>query len=234
MRTTIEKKILVVDDEEEILRLLDRAFSSKGFEVLCSSSALDALVTLQDNPINLIVTDIKMPGMDGLDLIKQVRDVDPHIPIIVITGYGDSDTAISALDRGAFFFISKPFNITTILDAVYKGVRMPRLTDVTPNATQYATHKLEFEIPGDEDNLLKGINLQVAKAVDSMGFPSDFAYRKIPMIIDELVMTGLEMSENGEGSKNLTLHIEIKADKVTVEINGANSAFKKRKLPAAN
>ena len=101
--------ILVVDDEVMVRKQLERLYTQGGFKVLTAASAEEALGYLGGGEIDLVVTDIRLPGMDGIQLIARMKEICPDVPVIAITGYGDIETAVEVLKQGARDFIIKPF-----------------------------------------------------------------------------------------------------------------------------
>ncbi|MBW2624192.1 MAG: sigma-54-dependent Fis family transcriptional regulator, partial [Deltaproteobacteria bacterium] len=115
-----KQPILIVDDDPSILELLERRFTSAGFSVLTASDGFQALDTLKEQDAAAIVADIKMPGMDGMELLKEVRSRKPELPIIFITAYGTIPDAVEFLKAGAVDYIPKPFDGRQLLDKVNK------------------------------------------------------------------------------------------------------------------
>lgn len=101
-------KILIVDDEEIIVRLLSMSLKSDGYETVAAYSGQEGLDVFQAESPDIVVTDIKMPGMDGLELLKKIKEIDPEKEVIIVTGHGDIDSTITALQYGASDFINKP------------------------------------------------------------------------------------------------------------------------------
>jgi len=101
-------KILIVDDEEIIVRLLSMSLRSDGYETVTAYSGEQGLEVFKSEAPDIVVTDIKMPGMDGLELLKKIKELDPEKEVIIVTGHGDIDSTIIALQYGASDFINKP------------------------------------------------------------------------------------------------------------------------------
>jgi DNA-binding NtrC family response regulator len=109
-RTNLRKShVLVVDDEELYRRALERILTRVGHRVLMARDANEALGIVASQPIDLVLCDVKMPGINGLELVRQIRDVEPDLPCIVITGYGSAENSVEALRAGAFWYLEKPF-----------------------------------------------------------------------------------------------------------------------------
>ena len=111
-------KILIVDDETVIREGLKRVLERESYIVETCSSGYTAIEIMQNQEFDLIITDLKMPGMSGIEVLKSVRTLQPHIPVILITGYASIDTAVEAMKNGASDYISKPFAPDILLEKV--------------------------------------------------------------------------------------------------------------------
>jgi DNA-binding NtrC family response regulator len=121
-------RILVVDDEPNMLRLLKTILMDKtGYEVITTNNPLEVSKLLQEGHYDLVVTDLKMPLVDGIDLIGIVKNIDATMPIIVITAYGTIETAEEAIQKGAYDFITKPFRKETILITIKRALEWKRM-----------------------------------------------------------------------------------------------------------
>lgn len=116
------KKLLIVDDEETIRFSLSQAFitSDAEYEVSVASDALEALEKLKKYDFDLVITDIMMPGMDGFELIKKLKQYKPNIPVIVITAYGDEEKEQKSKKLNVVEYIEKPFDIHAIREKVFR------------------------------------------------------------------------------------------------------------------
>ncbi|MBU1571017.1 MAG: response regulator, partial [Proteobacteria bacterium] len=101
-------KILIVDDEELIVRLLSMSLRSDGYQTVSAFSGEQGLEVFRAEAPDIVVTDIKMPGMDGLELLKRIKEINPEKEVIIVTGLSDIDSTITALQYGASDFINKP------------------------------------------------------------------------------------------------------------------------------
>ena len=106
----MEKKILLVDDEEGIRKVLGISLADSGYEVITAENGDQALELFRDNHPPIVMTDIKMPGMDGISLLRKIKEELPDTEVIMITGHGDMDLAIKSLQNQAIDFVTKPIN----------------------------------------------------------------------------------------------------------------------------
>jgi DNA-binding NtrC family response regulator len=117
------EKILVVDDEKHVRALFERVLVKEGYQVECAASGSEAIDKLANNSFDLVVTDLKMDGIDGLDLIKKGKRAKQDLPFILISGYGTAQTAVLAAQEGADIFLMKPIDIAELRSAVKKALR---------------------------------------------------------------------------------------------------------------
>ena len=113
--------VLVVDDEELYRRSLERILTRVGHEVSEARDANEALAIAASQPVDLVLADVRMPGINGLELVRQLHEMHPDLPCIVVTGFGGPEQSIEALRAGAFWYLEKPFDRGQ-LDAVRKLV----------------------------------------------------------------------------------------------------------------
>lgn len=111
-------KILIVDDDKSIIKTLDMLLTSEGHEVIAVSVSSDAIDSLNSNDIDLVLTDIRMPHPDGMELLKMIRKSRPKIPVIMVSAYGSEKTKKDSLDMGCYAYLAKPFKLSDIMDAV--------------------------------------------------------------------------------------------------------------------
>lgn len=106
----IMKKILVIDDDHSLRRVIAYNLEEAGHDVLCASSGESGLALFQEKNPDLIITDVKMNGISGLDVLYAVKKIAPAMRVIVLTAFGSVDDAETAMKLGAFDYITKPFN----------------------------------------------------------------------------------------------------------------------------
>jgi len=126
--TIMNKKILVVDDEIGIRQSLKKILEKEGFDVLTASNGEEAFKILRAGGIDLLITDIRMAGMDGMELLRVSKSLSQYTEVIMITGYASVDTAVDSMKQGAYDYITKPFKKADILKAVQKAIEKQVLT----------------------------------------------------------------------------------------------------------
>ena len=121
-------RILVVDDEEAVRDLLAKTLAAADYEVDTAADGPSAIDCLKSNGYDLLVTDIRMPGMDGLSVIREGRRQSADLPIVVITGYSTEATAIEALNLGVSGYLTKPFRLQKVLQLAARALGEPEPT----------------------------------------------------------------------------------------------------------
>jgi DNA-binding NtrC family response regulator len=111
-------RILVVEDRESLRLMLERALLSEGYHVVTAASAEEALLQLEDNEFQLVLTDLKLPGLSGIEVLKASRERQPQAPVVVLTAYGTVHTAVEAMKLGAVDFLEKPVEIDDLFGLV--------------------------------------------------------------------------------------------------------------------
>jgi len=117
-----EKEILVIDDEQMILEMLDQVLSSTGYRVYAALGGQKGLELYDQHPVDLVLTDIKMPGIDGYRLLKEIKAKNPNARVVLMSGYSNDFSIREAIELGADEFIVKPFRRNDILQVLQSAV----------------------------------------------------------------------------------------------------------------
>ena len=119
--------ILIVDDEKNYTAVLSAVLQEEGFETLSANSGMEALQLCEREEISLVISDMKMPGMDGLELLEEIKKRAPDLPVIIMTAHGTVDKAVEAMQKGAYTFILKPFDNERLVMYAHKALELQRL-----------------------------------------------------------------------------------------------------------
>ena len=122
-------RVLIVDDEEVLRDVLDAVLRREGFDVVCAVSGEEALNMLESEDIDLVILDVMLPGISGIDTMRAIRIANPHLPVIIITAFSSIDGAIDAMKQGAFHYIPKPFKNEEVVLTVNKALEQRRLSN---------------------------------------------------------------------------------------------------------
>src|SRR2546425_5739080 len=127
MRMKSRPKILLIEDDASIVGGLKKELQAEGYEVAVAQRGDDGLAEAKGQPFDVVITDLRMPGLSGLELVEQLHATKPKLPIILVTAFGTTETAIEATKLGAYDYLLKPFDMAELLDLVSKSVACNRL-----------------------------------------------------------------------------------------------------------
>lgn len=137
--------ILIVDDEKNYLLVLSAFLTGEGYETLTTDSPDQALEIVRTTDVDLVLTDMKMPTMDGIQLLREIKEKRPHLPVIMMTAYGTVEKAVEAMQLGAFNFIQKPFQNDTLKQMIYNAVNTYRVFKENQRLVQALENRYRFD-----------------------------------------------------------------------------------------
>ena len=121
--------VLIVDDEKSILASLAGVLSDEGYQVLTAENGAQALEIIHEDLPSVVMLDIWLPGMDGIEVLEEIRRTNSHLPVIMISGHGSIETAVKATKLGAFDFIEKPLALEKVVLTVDNALKMSKLEE---------------------------------------------------------------------------------------------------------
>jgi len=194
-------KIFVVDDDRFVLDSVTTLLSEYGFDVCSFASGKDAVKQFIKEPVDLVLTDINMPIMDGLELLEKIRFLDKETPVVLMTAYADLDIAVKAIQKGAFDFIIKPYRPPYLIHTVEKGVNFKRLTQIEKN------YKAELE---------QTVEKRTAELNSALGEITNMSREIIERLTTAAELrdedTGLHISRIGMYAKRFALYLHLDDD----------------------
>ncbi len=155
---TAINRILIVDDEDNVRRMLSTAFALQGFETHCANNGRTALHLFADIHPDVVLMDIRMPEMDGIKALKEMRSHETRTPVILMTAYAEVETAVEALRCGAFDYVIKPFDLDELNLIVQRALQLQSMKKEIRHLHQCTEHQLAMgahshQQPGDDGHL---------------------------------------------------------------------------------
>jgi putative two-component system response regulator len=203
--------IFIVDDDCYVLESVSILLRESGFNVTSFNSGHDAIRHFVTEPVDLVLTDINMPGMTGIDLLEKIRCLDRETPVLLMTAYADLDTAVRAIQKGAFDFIIKPYRPPYLIHAVEKGLNYKRLTNIEKNYKRELEKTVEIRTSELNDALSKLTNMS-SEIIERLTAAAELR--------DE--DTGVHITRIGKYARRLSLQLGL-PDKFTENITVASA-----------
>jgi len=161
METTPSGVVIIVDDDPYVLESVAMLLTVSGFEVRPFSNGFDALAELRQSPPDVVLTDVNMPHITGIELLERIHESDREIPVILMTAYAELEMAVSAIKKGAFDFIIKPFKPPYLIHSVEKGINYKRLTRIEKNYKRELEQTVEQRTAELNEALSKLTNMSI-------------------------------------------------------------------------
>ncbi len=202
----MKEKILVVDDERLIRQSLEKGLASQGYAVFSAEDGRTALRLAEEESLDLIVLDLKLPDLNGIEVLKGLRELEKDMPVLVITAYGSIDTAIQAIRAGAYDYLTKPFDLEALLLSIHQALDAFRL-------------KKEVTYFRSQETIRSGLHRIIGQspAMEEVG-------RLVRQIAQSEASTVLLEGESGTGKDLVarTIHTEsARANQPFIEVNCA-------------
>ncbi|MCP4752265.1 MAG: sigma-54-dependent Fis family transcriptional regulator [Proteobacteria bacterium] len=192
----VKDPVLVVDDEVEMRMAMSAVLKRAGYPFELSNNAINALNKFKEKKYSLVVTDMTMPKRSGLELLKDIKAINPEIPVILITAYGTIDTAISAMKHGAFDYVQKPFDFDTFIFLIERALSFKQEQAAKPVQVEDASGKGPAKKPAespDEDVYAKKIITEDPNMGNLLKIAKSIAPSKACVLIQSESGTGKEL-----------------------------------------
>lgn len=199
-------KILVIEDDISFCKLLEKFLLKKSFEVTVAFSAAEARSAIKKESFDLILTDLRLPDSDGIGLMSEFKNEYPHIPVILMTGYSDVNTAVKAIKNGAADYISKPFNPDEVLLVITNALKASQEVEEESTEETPKPKKAAKKTVTGENEFVKGISVASKKLQDHI------------QLVSPTDMSVLIIGESGTGK-------EIIAKSIHQQSNRKNNNF---------
>ena len=224
-----EITVLVVDDDPDVLSTLAEILTELRLHPISAENGLDALDVLKTRSIDLMITDLMMPKMNGFELILRTRQLNVNIPIAVISGHGEVRNVVNALSQGAYNFITKPFTIREIENIVKRGLRLREFSLGTHRLLEGIRNSTEMSIPS-YPHLLPSVGLYIVRECQWRGIEEETFLSNISICVDELLNNALMHGNDLDETKKILVTMAFDPEKVTVSIEDQGEGFGYKKI----
>lgn len=221
--------VLVVDDDRDVLSTLSEILSELRLNPVTAADGAEAIEKIKTRKIDMIITDLMMPNVDGLELIQKTRQLNVNIPIAVISGHGEVKNVVNALSRGAYNFITKPFTIKEIENVVKRGLRLREFSLGTHRLLEGIRNSTEMEIPS-YPHLLPSAALYIVRECQWRGVEDEAVLSNISICVDELLNNALIHGNDLDETKKIFVKMTFEHGKITLHVEDEGEGFEYKNL----
>ena len=224
--------VLVIDDDKDVLNTLSVILQELRLTPLAVSDGVEAMKVINSQKVDLIITDLKMPKMDGFEFIQNARQVNANIPIAVISGFAGGKNVVDALSLGAYNFITKPFTVREIENVIKRGLRLREFSLGTHRLTQGIKNTTEMEIPSFT-HLLPSAVLYIVRECQWRGIENENVLANISVCIDELINNALVHGNDMDELKKIKLKLVFDQKEFSLSIEDEGEGFDYKEILSA-
>ena len=223
-------RVLVADDDRLVLELMTSFLTKLGYQALPAGNGGEALRVFRQGGVDMVLSDVKMPGLDGLDLLKAVKEAQPRTPVILISGYSDTDSLVTALNHGAQNFLRKPIRfdeLSQVLDRVRLTMNLHRAQANSPLIQEQST---SFVLPSRQEYIGEFLHHLTQMAI-MVGFAELDLESSVKMAIDEAVINAMEHGNQGDQDKTVEIETEVSSQRLLVRIKDQGEGYDPDQVP---
>lgn len=221
--------LLVADDEPLMRDLLRRFLSEKGYQVHTAANGREALEVLHEHTCHLVITDLRMPQLDGMQLLLAIKELNPRLPVIFISGYGDTETVVAVLKAGAENFLPKPLDLRKLHQAVQQTLALSCIQPQAQAVTASVRQVTYLEAPSHPDHIRHLLH-QLALSAVAVGFANGDLPGGLKLALAEALTNAMEHGNRWDTDKTVTLEAEVSCDELRVTVQDQGPGFDYRAL----
>lgn len=221
--------VLVVDDDRDVLSTLAEILSELRLNPVTAADGVEAIEKVKTRQIDLIITDLMMPNLNGFELIEKTRQLNANIPIAVISGHGEVTNVVNALSHGAYNFITKPFTIKEIENIVKRGLRLREFSLGTHRLLEGIRNVTEMEIPS-YPHLLPSAALYIVRECQWRGVEDETFLSNMSIAVDEILNNALIHGNDLDETKKIMVRLQFDTERVTLNVIDEGDGFDYRTL----
>jgi len=226
-----EFKVLVIDDDEDIRSLLEEVLTTNpNFVVSCASNGLIGLDMLKKGCFDLVLTDIKMPIMDGIEFLQQAKQLYPEMPVVIMSGYAEFNFLARALELGANNFIRKPFVFQEVFQVILKILKSREKFLKQSRIFPHISIETTIEFPSDSE-LVDGIAVYLTMDLLNYNLCNVQDINNIRLSIHEALMNAIEHGNKNDRTKNVKIIKKVDPTTILFTIRDQGVGFDFGKVP---
>ena len=217
-------RILVVDDEDMSRDVLVSLLHRKGYQVGSAPDGKTALAMFRDQSFDLVLSDVRMPGISGLQLLAAIKEISPTVPVIMLSGYGDVETVVEALKGGAENFLAKPVHMASLERVVDQVLAQTCLPAEAAQALPEISQTTSITLPSRPDLICQVVN-QVALSALAVGFCAGDLHNDLRLALVEGVTNAMEHGNRWDPAKNIQVEVTASAELLEVRVRDQGPGF---------
>lgn len=226
--------ILVVDDESMIIELLVRLLMEKGYEVSTAADGREALEFLRGHTCDLVISDVRMPRLDGMQLLRAVKDMNPRLPVIMISGYDETTTVVAALKAGAENFLAKPLDLDVLDQVMNKTLS---LAAIRPKSCPLpATRQITRMQAPSRPECVHDLVYQISLSAVAVGFARHNLENNLKLALAEAITNAMEHGNQWDETKLVEVEVVLDRCEMRTTVRDQGQGFNHHRMlnPTSN
>ncbi len=216
--------ILVVDDEESIRKVIVAVFAGRNYRISSVANGFAAIKIIESEKVDLVILDLKMPGMDGMELLGRIKDFSSEILVVVITGFADVDNTAKALKAGASDFLPKPFGAQDIFHSVSRLLELQQSRVENQRVLPYFDFSMKAAIPSKSENI-NGVIHYITEHLKDIGLCAPAQLGNVNIALYEALVNAMLHGNGKDESKKVWLTVDISYNEARFKIRDEGSGF---------
>ena len=217
-------RILVVDDEEQMREIISQFLTKLGYQAVSASNGRDALATFREQSFDLVLSDVRMPGLTGLQLLKAIKELSPKTPVVLISGYADIEIVVEALKAGAENFLPKPVKMNFLAKVVQQSLSLTALRPSRPVLLPYIQQTTQFQVPSQPEFVREMVH-QLALSAVAVGFAPHDIDNNLKLVFYEAITNAMEHGNHWDPARLVMVKAETSKDQIRVCIQDEGQGF---------
>jgi CheY-like chemotaxis protein len=223
-------RILLVDDEDVVRSLLERFLERKGYDTVVAPDGRTALQIFREEHVDLVLSDLRMPGLNGLELLTAIKEINPRTPVVIISGHGDAQTVVEALKGGAENFVAKPLSMDTLNRVVEQALAISCLLPTAIPSISKIRQVTHLQCPSMPELICDLVQIIALSAVN-VGFAAHDLDNNLKLALVEAITNSMEHGHQWNPSLKVTMQAELTPELLLVNLADEGPGFDQSRLP---